>query len=323
MIDSSYSLYVIPDTILINREDPLISNSEDESFYSKKEYIKDTKSADILRYIYTILAVVIGFVLNRSYEIITKKSTTKKNGKRWINEIKALEEPIRNQIKNLEKVKEEHNDRSYSRPNIVVSTWLSCEGFKSLDKNDLYNYIEQKYKNDPDQIIKVSNTTNGYISVLANLHETLKLKHSDYISGTSTHIEALSVGLQELLSEFNRFSVFLEADLDDNPAERIPAFRQILDLMTAHLFPKMEDGSYNPFDLERHFLFPLLAPLADMRHIPGALDLSKAVSSCLHSIKAIQMENKYILDSAEMLRSRYEVELNELSKIVLNLEKNN
>ena len=244
----------------------------------------------------------------------------KKSGKRWVAEIQSLEKPIKNQIDSIKSFETEHTGTSFKPPKIVVYSSLNCEVFKSLDKNELVQYIKRcnsgkKFK----EIVSISNNTNGYISVLTYLHEALKIKFNDYLNGTSKHIDSLTQNLQTLLMAFANYGLALEKEIGKDPKDD-ERYRPILVLFNEHIMPKMQTGEYNPFELRDSFFTPLLHILSQLRLDERTRQLSETVASCFNDIKGIEMENKYIADSIFSIKKEYEAQVTNLNQIIIEIE---
>ena len=255
--------------------------------------------------------MLLGIAINKTLDFLSDRKRIKRAGKRWGAEIRSLELPLKNQIKYLDSFLEKHNKESFARPNLAISSVLNCEVFKSLDKSDLLRYIEIDSKIPYEQVVKNSNRTHGYISVLIHLHETLKTKFSNYLSETSNHINSFTKSLQSLLIAFVDYGVSLESELKVDPIDD-PSYKPIFDLFSTHILPKMEKGDFNVFELREIFFSPLLHLLSQNRLDDRIRPLSIFVSSCLNDIKGIEMENIYLTESMTHIKEQPKLTTNKI-----------
>ena len=162
---------------------PIMNNGK-----TKVVLLKEKNSTDFLRYIIPILTLFLGVGLNKLLDSYSEKKKIKKSGRRWIAEIGSLKKPLENQIEELEKFLVEHKKENFITPRIITYSSLSGESFKSLDKGEFIKYIELTKKSDFQEVIKISNKTHGYISVLSSLFDFLKDKFDAYLSRASIHV---------------------------------------------------------------------------------------------------------------------------------------
>lgn len=288
---------------------------------TKVVMVKEKTKVDWLKYLLPIFTLFLGIWVK---EIIEKRSDKKKiikSGERWITELQSLEEPIKEQIESLKSFLEEHEKEEFKIPRLQIYSSLSGEVFKSLDKNDLIKFIElNNKKKNFKEIVKISNRTNGYVSILVHLHETLQEKFKNYLSGTSTHTTSLSLSLQSFNSAFRDYGVELERELGSDPYND-PRYRPIADLYSAQIMPYLQGGEFNPFILERNFFIPLVRILADLRLDPRTKELASSMTAGLNAIKGIQLEKGYMSENVNTVLKHYEEQLEELEKVINDIKK--
>lgn len=93
-----------------------------------------------------ILGVLIDRIILRS----TENKRVKREGARWKSEIKSLLNPLKQQQKNFKKFIEEYCDvkNRFDIPYIYSQVLLKCEIFDSLNKEELYRYLQLLHENE-------------------------------------------------------------------------------------------------------------------------------------------------------------------------------
>ncbi|GAB5564261.1 MAG: hypothetical protein Wins2KO_13240 [Winogradskyella sp.] len=308
------------DTIILEFNNELtIPLSKDN--LTKVVMVKEKSKVDWLKYLLPIFTLFLGIWVKGIIEKRSDKKKIIKSGERWIAELRSLEEPIKKQIKSLEEYGVEHKKEDFKIQNLEVFSSLSGEVFKSLDKNELIKYIELNNKKiDFKEIVRISNNTHGYVSVIEHLNETLKEKFNRYRSGTSEHTTSLSLSLQEFSSAFRDYGVELEKELNSDPLDD-PRYRPIADLYSAQIMPYLKEGNFNPFVLRREFFLPLVDILAHLRLDPRTKGLAKAMTKGLNAIRGIELEKDYMSKNLDSIITQYNQQLTGLEELINKIKK--
>ncbi|MCG8884004.1 hypothetical protein G1L02_12665 [Tenacibaculum finnmarkense] len=307
---------ILSDTIILNLKSEKIILPISQEKSTRIILIKEKTKVDWLKYILPLITLLLGIWIRERLEKRTLKRNTEKNGQRWIAELRSLEEPLNQQIESLEKFAEEHKKEVFKIPSLQVFSSLNGEVFKALDKNDLIKYIESHNKNKAfSEIVKISGSTNGFISILIHQYETLQEKFNKYLTGISTHTSSLNIGLQDFRSAFRDYGVELEKEMDSNPLND-PRYQPIAELYSAHIMPFITGGNFNPFVLQREFFQPLVGILADLRLDERTKKLSHSMTACLNAIKGIEMEKHYMTENINTILERYKQQQSKLNNVV-------
>jgi hypothetical protein len=303
------------DTSHVFIDDTLVLPSVSSSTPNFKVIVsKADEKPDRFKYIFPILTLLLGIIINKGLDHLFSRKKTKKEARRWAAEIIALENPIKRQIAALKDFLAEHQKNTWDYPPLQIFTSLDGEVFKSLDKSELLKYLEL-YRLTFQDAVNVSNEINGFISVLSNHHSVLKGKWEEYSTERSKHTTALNENIQGLLSAFASYQVSLEKELHADPVDD-PRFRPILDLMNEHIWPHLETGAFDPFHLKEAFFTPLTVILANFRHDERVQTMATFTASCLSSIKQINMEKYYLNKNVATIIERYQNDLAELPDII-------
>ena len=60
--------------------------------------VKEKSNDDYLKYIFPVFTLLLGIAINKGLDWLSDRKKTKKAGKRWVAEIRSLENPIANEI---------------------------------------------------------------------------------------------------------------------------------------------------------------------------------------------------------------------------------
>lgn len=277
---------------------------------------EDNIGPDWAKYIIPILTLLLGIGINRYIDFINNRKRIKKTGERWVIELMSLKEPIEDQIKELTDFETKLSTQDFAPPTLSAMTAINGDVFKSLDKNELFKYIELKTRKPwykfPDKkireteskdIIRTSNRTHGFISILTHQFSMIQERYNAYLSGTSLHTTSLSKDLQKFLAELRTFNLSFEASGADITKNLVTA--PVDRLFMLYIQPHIQDGNYNPFVLRDKFFMPLNDHLVQYRSDPRTIPLLNAVTDCLNDIAGIKSERIYIIKNVNILRTNY------------------
>lgn len=297
---------------------------------SKIVIVKDVSKDDYSRYIISLVSLLVGFFLNKIFEWFGDRKKIRKSGERWIVELRSLEEPIEAQIQALEKFTKEVG-KDGAVPNLNIFSAINGDVFKSLDKNDLIKYIEQKnsksififplFRNKQQKLddfkktVKISNKTHGLIAGIIHNYEMVQDRFNSFLTGRSQHTTSLSKHLQAFMRTFAHYGVELEK-LPGVDLKTDPRYKPIADLFMKEIIPYLEDGKFIPNRLRDNFFIPVIGILSTFRLDPLVNELGAAVSECLSDIGGIGMEEVYVNENVETLIERYKELLEDLKPLI-------
>jgi hypothetical protein len=309
------------DTTILNFDKNELIIPTNQNSLTKVIMVKEKSKVDWLKYLLPLFTLFLGIWVKGFLEKRSNKNKIKKSGERWIAELRSLKEPLEQQIESLEKFQSENDTDEFEIPNLGLYSAVNGEVFKSLDKGELIKFIELKNKKlDFKQIIKVSNRTNGYISILEKLYKTINEKFDKYLARISKYTSEFNANIQAFNIAFTDYGVTLEREIGGDPIND-PRYRPLADLYSKYIMPRLVDGKLNPYHLDKHFFHPILQVLSHYRLEPQTKPLLNTITSCLNSIKAIRLEKHYITENIKVLIALYQKQLDELDKITSELEK--
>jgi hypothetical protein len=304
------------DTIILDfdKRELLIPLERDK--LTKVVMVKEKSKIDWLKYLLPIFTLILGIILKELFEKRSNKKQIKKSGGRWIAELYSLEEPLKRQIQSLKEYLEEHKKEDFKIQNLERFSSVDGDVFNSLDKNELIKFIELNNKKvDFKEIVKISNRTNGYVTMLIHLSETLKEKFNRYRTESSKHTTSISLSLQLFTRALSDYEIQLEKELNFDPIND-PRLKPFLELYDSQIKPFLQEGNFNPFLLRKDFFQPMVAILAMLRQDTRTKELSSSVTKGLTAIKGLEMEKSYLSENLKYIITGYDKQLLELENVI-------
>lgn len=277
-------------------------------------------SNDSWRYILPIVTLLLGIFINRGIDFLTERKKIRKTGERWIAEVRCLETPMLNQVKELKSFLNLMPLLSFEIPRITVFSVLNCEIFKSLDKSELLKFIETSSKKGYLECVQISNRTNGFISVTASIQDSLKEKFGAFLKESSTHITLFSKNLNNLCLAFADFGAEIEKEIKSDPSKD-SRFSEMSKLFQDHIFSKSKEGNYDVPQLEDSFFRPLITELSKLRLDDRTKELRQITARCRTDIRGIIMEREYMTENTKKIIELYENQVKDLPEVIRELER--
>lgn len=258
----------------------------------------------ILDYAFPIIMLILGVLIDRIILWTTEYKRVKREGDRWNSEIKSLLEPLKQQQETFKKFIKEYCDvkNRFDIPYIYTQVLLKCEIFDSLNKEDLYKYVQSLHKND-DISTKEYHKVIQVISVIKSCQNNLSDVISEMKSESNKLINLFNKYTQEYIRE-------LAACLDDN---LLPlAGNKLQDLYNEKINKQMPN--VNILELEDSFVKPSVNVIADSTGDTKVRnELRNRLLSMLDTIQGLRNEKKYIKLNLEQL-------IDEYSKAIVTIE---
>lgn len=293
----------LKDSLILNRKEPIVIK------------LVNSQNSDNFKYIFPIITLLLGIALNKSIDYLNKRKKTKKTGKRWLAELRILNDPIEKQIINIDSFLANQNNGFFAIHSPSLFTTLDCDVFNSLDKTELIEYLEYFKKNKDEIAIKHSNMINGFITVLKNHNENYRIQFDLFKNNVNAITDNLSKNLIILQREFVTYGIELEKELNSDPINN-HRYKPIYDLFKSEILPYLQDGKYDVFKLENSFYIPLIKILSELRLDLKTQKMMEYAKNCVNDIKAIKMEHYYLTENFNTLKERYTESKNELPKII-------
>lgn len=304
---NSKNTVVLKDSLILNEKEPIVIKLE------------NSQNSDNFKYIFPIITLLLGVGLNKFIDYRNKRNKTKKTGKRWLAELRILNEPLEKHILNIDAFLAVQNNVFFAIHSPFFFTTLDCEVFNTLDKTELVEYLEYFKKNKDEIAIKHSNKINGFITVLKNHNENYKIQFELFKNNVNTITDSFSKNLMTLQREFVNYGVELEKELNADPINN-QRYKPLYDLFKSEILPFLQDGKYDIFKLENSFFIPLIKIFSDLRLDPKVQKMMEYSKNSVNDIKAIKMEQYYLTENYNSLKNRYIESKNELPNIIKLLE---
>lgn len=258
----------------------------------------------ILDYAFPIIMLLLGVLIDRIILWTTEYKRVKREGARWNSEIKSLLEPLKQQQKTLKKfIKEYCNVKNrFDIPYIYSQVLLKCEIFDSLNKEDLYKYIQSLHK-DNDIITQEYHKVIQVISVIKSCQNNM----SDVISEMKSESNKLINQFNESTQEYYRKLIVC---LENNqlPIEGV----KLQNLYNEKIIKQMP--YINILELEDSFVRPSINMLADSKGDRlTRIELRNCLQSMLDTIQGLRNEKLYVKHNLEQL-------IDEYSKAIVTIE---
>ncbi|MFH7014175.1 hypothetical protein ACHRV5_20155 [Flavobacterium sp. FlaQc-52] len=290
---------------------------------------EESTGTDWAKYALPILTLFLGIGINRLIDWVNKRSTTIRNGERWVVELRSTEVPLSQQMTDLTEFRDRLSLTEFVIPQIKAMTNLNGDVFKSLDKNELIKYIEIKNakplhkrifdsKEEKEKaykkVVSISNYTHGHVAIMEHQHNLISEKFKSYLSGTSGYVQAFNNHLQEFLREYGMYNLNYEKEGVNIFEDERTAL--LSTLYTAQIVPHIEDGAYNPFNLRDNFFIPSITHLSNYRFEEKTLPLAKSITACLNDIAGIKIEVEYMTKNTNIILERYSELLTSLPEVI-------
>ena len=304
------------DTIILDFDKSELLIPQQRDNVTKIIMVKEKSKIDWLKYLLPIFTLILGIILKEFFEKRSNKKQIRKSGERWIAELYSLEEPLKRQIQSLEEYLEEHKKEDFKIQNLEIFSSLGGDIFNSLDKNELIKFIELNNKKvDFKEIVKISNRTNVYLTMLIHLSETLKENFNIYKTETSKHITSISLSLQLFTGALRDYEIEIEKELNFDPIDD-PRLKPIIELYDSQIKPFLQEGNFNPFVLKKDFFQPIVAMLFMLRQDTRTKELSSSLTIGLTAIKGLEMEKSYFSENLKYIITNYYNQLLRLDNVI-------
>lgn len=250
----------------------------------------------ILDYAFPIIMLLLGVLIDRIILWTTEYKRVKREGARWNSEIKSLLEPLKQQQGTLKKFIKEYCDvkNEFDIPYIYTQVLLKCEIFDSLNKEDLYKYVQSLHKND-DISTKEYHKIIQVISIIKSCQNNL----SDVISEMKSESNKLINQFNESTQEYYRKLIVC---LENNqlPIEGV----KLQNLYNEKIIKQMP--YINILELEDSFVRPSINILADSKGDRlTRIELRNCLQSMLDTIQGLRNEKLYVKHNLEQLIEIY------------------
>lgn len=249
-----------------------------------------------LDYAFPIIMLLLGVVIDRLLLKHTENKRVEREGLRWKSEIESLLEPLKQQQEVFKKFIKEYCDVKdrFDIPYINSQVLLKCEIFDSLNKEDLYRFLQIQHENEDV-------ATHEYHKVIQVISSLKSCQHnlSDVISEMKSGSSKLITQFEEVTREYNRR---LTACLDDN---QLPLAGTMLQNLYNEKINK-QMPYVNIFELEDSFVRPSINIIVESNGDKKVRnELRNNLQSMLDTIQGLRNEKIYVKQNLEQFVEIY------------------
>lgn len=271
----------------------------------------DSQKSDWPKYFIGILGVIVGFILNKSFDFLKEKIDTKKQGIRWNMEIYSFQNAISNQIGKLEAFMEDVNSKfPYNSP-LNVSVRLNGSVFETLDRTMLFKYLSNKIGDTK----KANEIYSDFDANLSAVRETFKYTQSTFSESkqnVSKCFEEYNLVTQKLRTSLNNLKVKV-LDKSINYSEE--SFKKLSKIYTNYS-KVLGEGSIPFFNLKDDYIEPMKALLYDFESIPEIANVMTCLIESLDSIEHLKAEKGYYISNLSSLTELFKEHEKDFNKVV-------
>lgn len=281
--------------------------------------VKEEDDNYFFMYIFPVITLLLGMGLNAGVEWLREQNRIKEAGKRWLAEVHAYTITVGQQIPKLDEFLIKANPEVYQFDELEMVVSLNGEIFKTLEKGDLLKYVHKHHEY--AHAIYLSNRLNGAIDITVNLSANLKAKYKEYSDGISKYSNSINTKMQDIGKDIGHWGLQVAKEIRANPID-YPHYKNVDDLYQEHIYNKEDKILSDLFELETKFLKPLLTALSPEVDDPLIRQIMDIIGACLHDIKGVRMERKYLRDNVVKIKKLYEEQLTDFSVILSEIENN-
>lgn len=247
-------------------------------------------------YAFPIIMLLLGVVIDRLLLKYTENKRLEREGLRWKSEIESLLKPLKQQQEAFKKFIKEYCDIKdrFDIPHINSQVLLKCEIFYSLNKEDLYKFLQLHHENEDI-------ATHEYHKVIQVISSLKSCQHnlSDIISEMKSRSNKLINQFEEVTREYNRR---LTACLDDN---QLPLAGTMLQNLYHEKINK-QMPYVNIFELEDSFVRPSIKIIVESNGDKKVRnELRNNLQSMLDTIQGLRNEKIYVKQNLEQFIEIY------------------
>lgn len=300
------SSFVRLDSLFTSFENDTIAFQEPISV-SQIIYAEHKESPSVLySIILPIIMLLLGVIMDRCAQIFVDKRRMKKNGKRWKYELLSCVKPIQKQIESFIEFQNSYcNDPvRYDIPDLPIYPFLSGKDFASLNKEDLYDYLESKMlkkrnneKQTQDKFYKITT----FVMSLEMIHKLFMDSYKSFKESSSNHIDAFN----NVQVEYSLVLLLLSRSHDNH----------YNDLMQLYENAFTNHPNVNLFTLEESFISPSLSILNNLNN-KLYNDLTDKLIKMRYYINGLKLEKEYIKCGIDSVTEQYRLCLSALDEIV-------
>lgn len=224
----------------------------------------------------TLVGVLIGFGLNRAYELYKDKKEITRSGEDFINELNLLTESLNNQLASLDKAIEQMVAKELTPPNVTINIAFVGERFNSIDRLRVFKHFHKAKKQE-------GRTIDNHLYALIKRIEIdatrIEKYYDQYVNTSQEYFDLFHKAVNSMLREFSEEVAKTEKkgiELETDPlmADALPMLSK---------FSKSQ--KLNLVELTEQICYPLLEITGKHRMDERIKIISKQNAVCFDSYK--------------------------------------
>lgn len=268
-------------------------------------------------YIFPVVTLLLGVVLNRLADFWIDNRKMKKKGKRWVGELQFLQKPMENQILALNEFLVDHKKDKFSTPSVTGFVLMKTERFKSLDRMDFSRYMEHKFGNEETAIEK-TNEVLGMVEVIDVYAKKIEEVFNSYKSKASSEFEIWNSALNEFIRKCAALRTDGEKTRSDFTKDKLlfpifPHIDKLLDL-------KKKGIDIELFEFQKTVLIPILLICEKERLDERTNEIRVFLVQCHDAIEKIKMEKEYLTINITKIMEATGKAKNKLNQLVMEIK---
>lgn len=163
----------------------------------------------------TIVGILIGFALNRIYEVFRERRLIKHSGEEFINEVQLYAEPFEKQINSLQTAIAQLGDENLRTFILEANIPLDTDRFIAINRLNIYKFFQKRFKKNSKESRKVVNKLFGILKLCTVETESMKSHFANYNEKRAEDMLRFNNALNGLLGAFGDMVLKMEKDQTD------------------------------------------------------------------------------------------------------------
>lgn len=265
-----------------------------------------------------IITLILGLFITKLYDIVIKRSKTKKEAQEWIENYIQLKDSLVTQIIEMKDYIPRNDENRFEIDDPSLEINLMCDSFTNLNNKSLVPYLMQgKDKLLKREAISLAGKMKGLLAILENTSLNYKLNYSELRSETSTRIALFNEDFNSFRMKCAEYSNYAIETYTGGTQEMI-AHNKMFELIKTQITPFIDNGELDLFKVGNNFVKPFFEQTYIDRNNPMMKEITQLLNRCDLHIKALKMEKKYFRIRLEKNLKSYEKSLTQLNSDLTN-----
>lgn len=278
--------------------------------------LKESKSAySVIEKLIPLFGVLIGFALGILKEYFSKRREIFSNGQGWIETFIQIEDPLKNQIKEIERFLEDNPENTYELTDFTLFEALEGKQFEEYDHKHLTSFLKRKKKINKKEAIKLAGKLKAISRVIQSSQQKLSSFFPLLTDNTAPHFQELT----KSLSAFRKtIAEYVDEILNSNSTfDQKTLANEIMKMVDNEFKQSITDNvPLNYFKFSENFIRAFFDLSFQDRFHAKMKESIALLSQSDHSIMAIKMERRYLRIKLGKVKDSFEKNLNQVSNLI-------